>query len=398
MSDAYPVRVTRPSVLFLGHGADRTGPPVFLANFQRWLAAHTDLDFATVLTRGGPLLDQYRRWGPVRVLDPRWTVPRMGQQALARVGRPGPAAALRAQRDRSHLRAWRSPRLAYVNTASPATLRVLPLLAPSTPVLAHVHEMEVALRYQLSPAERALLLERTDRFVAASQAVADNLVEQHGVAVDRIAVHHEFVEPVPPADPSERRRLRTALDIDPDAFVVVGSGMTEWRKAPDLFVLLAHELRRRTDRPLAFRWVGGATAGPEWWPLDHEAHHLGVADLVRFVGPQDDPGRWFRAGDAFALTSREDAFPLAALEAASAGLPVVTFDTGGMAEFVTGTGGGAVVRYPDVGAFAAALAGLADDDAARRRCGDAAARAVRARHLTEVAAPRLHRLVADLRC
>lgn len=383
-------------MLFVGHGADRTGPPVFLANFQRWLSANTSTDFATVLTRGGPLLDAYRSVGPVRVLDPRWTLPRIGQQALARMGRATGAGSVRAARDHARLRDWRKSAVVYVNTASPATLRVLPAVSETARVVAHVHELEVALRYQLTPAERAVLFDRPDCFVAASQAVADNLVHEHGVAAARIEVHHEFVEAVDPVDEDDRRRLRAERGIDPEAFVVAGSGMTEWRKAPDLFVALARQLRDRTDRALAFLWVGGATAGPEWWPLDHEARHLGIDEVVRFLGPQDDPGSWFRLADAFALTSREDAFPLAVLEAATAGVPVVTFDTGGMTEFVRDGGGGAVVTYPDLDGFASILASWADDDAERVRCGAAAAARARAHHLTDAAAPDLYRVIANL--
>ena len=383
-----------PDVLFLGHGAERTGPPVLLANFQRWLTAHTAVRFATVVTRGGPLLAEYRRGGPTRVLDPGWTPTRVAQQALARAGRPGAAASLRALRDRGRLGRWAHAPLVYVNTASPATLRPLAHVADDAAVVAHVHELEVALRYQLDDAERALLRERPEQFVAASHAVADNLVDRHGVDPSRVAVHHEFVEPLDPATGTEREHLRRARGLEAGTFVVVGSGMTEWRKGPDLFVALAAELRRRTDRPLALLWVGGATEGPTWWPLDHEARHRGVADVVRFLGAQDHPGPWFRLADAFALTSREDAFPLAALEAASAGTPLVTFDTGGMVELVATAGAGAVVPYPDVGAMAGVLGDWAQDEDERGRAGSVLAAHVRAHHVTDVAAPALHRRIS----
>lgn len=384
-------------MLFLGHGADRTGPPMFLAHLQRWLAANDDLAFATVLTRGGPLLDDYRRRGEVRVLDARWSTPRIAQQGLARVGLDGASTSVRRLRDRTHLRGWGAVPLVYLNTASPATLRVLAQVRSSATVVAHVHELEVALRYQLDPAERALLLERPTCFFAASQAVADNLVDRHGVDPARVEVHHEFIEPVAPVAGADRPAARRALGLDPDAFLVVGSGMTEWRKGPDLFVGLAAELRAAVDRPVQLVWVGGATAGPTWWPLDHEARHRGVADVVRFVGSQDDPGAWFRVADAFALTSREDAFPLAALEAASAEVPLVTFDTGGMVELVGAAGAGAVVPYPDLAGMAAVLAGWATDEAARRQAAATLAAHVRAHHLVEVAAPRLTARLHELR-
>jgi len=275
----------------------------------------------------------------------------------------------------------------YVNTVATPTLRVLAEVDPAATVVLHVHELEAALRYGIDDEGRRLVRERPDHYVAASQAVADNLVERHGVDRDRIAVHHEFVAPVGP--PADRTGARRRLGLPEDAFLVVGSGMLEWRKAPDLFVRLAADLAARADREVCFVWVGGATTGPTWAPIDHEAHHLGVAEAVRLVGVQERPGDWFAVADAFALTSREDAFPLAALEAASAGVPVVTFDTGGMVELVGDGEGGAVVPYPDTGAMADVLAALAADRDAARSVGAAAAERVRARHLTDVAAPAL---------
>jgi glycosyltransferase involved in cell wall biosynthesis len=287
------------------------------------------------------------------------------------------------------LSTWFEAPAVYVNTVAASTLRVLAQVPRTTTVILHVHEMEAALRYGLDEDERRLLRARPDHLIAASRAVADNLEHNHGIDEGRLTVHHEFIEPVDPVPVGERGAERRRLGLAEDAFVVGGSGMTEWRKAPELFVRLAADLRSRTDRPLSFVWVGGASRGPEWAPLDHEAHHLGVEDVVRFIGAQDRPGDWFRVLDAFALTSREDAFPLAALEAASAGVPVITFDTGGMVELVGGGRGGAVVRYPDTGAFADELARLAEDEARRRALGDEAAAAVRARYTTDVAAPAL---------
>jgi glycosyltransferase involved in cell wall biosynthesis len=292
---------------------------------------------------------------------------------------------LQRQADALRLRGWRSPGAVYVNTVAPSTLRLLGAVDRNATVVVHVHELEAALRYGIADADRRALWGRADHVVAASQAVADNLVANHGVAADRVRVHHEFVTPVPPVAVEDRRAARRRRGLPEDAFLVGGSGMLEWRKAPELFVRLAADLRARVDRELAFVWVGGTDHGPLWAPLDHEARHLGVEDVVRFVGAQDDPGDWFRLLDAFALTSREDAFPLAALEAASAGVPVVSFATGGMVELE----GVEAVRYPDTEAVADVLAGWVADEGGRSARGRGLAEVVRARHLTEVGAPRL---------
>lgn len=377
-------------ILFIGHGAERSGPPICLANFQKWIAAESDVDFATVLARGGPLLDEYSSLARVRVLDQGWTLPRIAQQGLVRAGAPTIGARARRARERWTLRGWRRAPLIYINAVSPDTVRMIPHLPRDAVVLTHVHEMDAALRYTIDPTMRQALFDRTTRFIAVSKAVADNLIGHHGIDPSRIEVHHGFVERVEHCSGEERTEARRALGLPPHAFVVGASGMTEWRKAPDLFVRLAADVRRRTDRPMCFVWVGGATSGPSWSALDHEARHLGVADMVRFVGMQDDPGAWFRLLDVFAVVAREDAFPLAALEAASAAVPIVSFDTGGTVELVAASGGaGIVVPYPDTEHFAEAILTLASNPDRRHAMGEQIAAHVHSHHLVEGGAPPL---------
>ncbi|OWY63397.1 hypothetical protein B7486_53340, partial [cyanobacterium TDX16] len=55
-------------VLVLGHGAERTGPPVYLLRVGRWLRDHGDVQLEVVLLDDGPLLEDLRELGPVTVL------------------------------------------------------------------------------------------------------------------------------------------------------------------------------------------------------------------------------------------------------------------------------------------------------------------------------------------
>ena len=57
-------------IAFFGHRADRTGAPIGLLLFLRWLRRHTSLDFDVAVSRGGDLLPAYRALAPTRVLDP----------------------------------------------------------------------------------------------------------------------------------------------------------------------------------------------------------------------------------------------------------------------------------------------------------------------------------------
>jgi len=68
------------------------------------------------------------------------------------------------------------------------------------------------------------------------------------------------------------------------------------------------------------------------------ASELGISDSVRFLGQIPNARRYFKAFDAFALSSDHEPFGMVLLEALAAGLPVVCSDCGGGREVVKGVG------------------------------------------------------------
>jgi len=66
--------------------------------------------------------------------------------------------------------------------------------------------------------------------------------------------------------------------------------------------------------------------------VDRAVVDLGIGGRVDLVGAQHDPASWLAAMDVFALSSRWEGLPRAALEAAASGLPIVSTRCGGMAE------------------------------------------------------------------
>jgi glycosyltransferase involved in cell wall biosynthesis len=136
-----------------------------------------------------------------------------------------------------------------------------------------------------------------------------------------------------------------------------------------------------------FIWVGGQPK--ELDTLRYDTMKLEINEHVHFVGSQTEPHQYFSLFDVFLLTSREDAFPLVCLEAASMAIPIVCFDrAGGMPEFVEDDAG-YVVPYLDVEATAECVLSLIRQPEQRVRLGARAAEKVRARHDIEVIGPQL---------
>lgn len=384
----------RPRVLFLGHGAERTGPPVLLLRLCRWLRENTEMGIEFVLLEGGPMLEEFEALGSVHVLDE--VDPCRRDQVLsavaARLGARRLATRLGCRHLRRALRRVADPNLVYVNTAgSVRALRHLTIV-DGCPVISHVHELSVGLEHFLGSADLELLLARTDHFLVVSNAVRGYVQDALGIAADRVEVQPGFIDP--PVAPAPTSSIPW-----PDGALVVGAcGSTGWRKAPDLLLAIAAELHhRRPELPVHFAWVGGGTGeGSTEAAVERDAETTGLATRFHFLGPVDDPAPWFRRFDVFALPSREDAFPLVGMEAAAAGLPIVCFDRGGLPELVEASGGGYVVPYPDLAAFARLLADLLEDPEERDRLGSAGRDYVLAHLTTSVRAPALARTIAEM--
>ena len=373
-------------VLFLGHAAERTGPPLILLDLLRWIREHTDIEAGVVLLEGGPLLDEFCALAPTWIVSD-WLGPgptRLAERVLRKAHLSGVATRLVEARRRWPARGVGDWPIVYVNCAG--TARLVPLLpAPPQRLIAHIHELATGLDYHLAPETRAELFNAADRIITVSEAVSDEIVAMGLADRDRMTCIHGCIDPEPAG--AARPPTRAALAIPDDAYVVGSAGLLHWRKAPDLFVSVAlRVVRRHADAH--FVWLGGHGDDPAVRAAVADVERAGLAGHVHFVPHQEHPRDWFRLFDVFLLPAREDAYPLVCLEAASVGLPVVCFTSGGAPEFVRDDAG-IVVAYPDLDQVADALLALRSDPERRARLGAVGRRRVIDEHAVSVIAPRL---------
>ncbi len=376
----------RTRVLFVVHSASRNGASILLLEFIRWLRTQVDWDIRVMVNGTGPLLDDFRAVAPTTVcrspttlLDTLIGTAKRGARrtmdnVLLHLGLP------RGRFD-----------LIYVNTSAMAS--ALPLLAKrADAVLWHIHELDYALLSTLSGETAQVALRVATRFVAVSRQVHRTLVHHYSVPHDKIDVAHGFIRPVAAA--RDRSGKRTAvlsrLQWPDDALVIGACGVPEWRKGSDLFLQAARALVFDLGAAKArFLWVGGDSEGRQALEFDCEVRKLGLDAVCKRVASTSEVADYFCAFDVFALTSREDPFPLVMLEAADHALPIVCFEsTGGSNEFVAG-GAGIMVRYGDCAAFAAQLAELSGSSQLRARLGREAQRRLLNAHVVETQGPQL---------
>jgi glycosyltransferase involved in cell wall biosynthesis len=196
------------------------------------------------------------------------------------------------------------------------------------------------------------------------------------------------------AEHHNRSEFLQQLGLSEDSLLVGGAGSVHWRKGADLFIQLARVVRNRMpSAPIFFVWIGGPTEGLYFRQVSHDIAQMGLDKSVRFLGEVPDPADYIAAMDVFALTSREDPFPLVCLEAAALSKPIVCFDgAGGAKEFVEDDCG-FIVPYLDIHAMAKRIGALLNMPDLRKQFGARAAEKVTERHDVEVTAPRILEIV-----
>jgi glycosyltransferase involved in cell wall biosynthesis len=261
------------------------------------------------------------------------------------------------------------------------------------PIVVHTFHGHV-LRGYFDPARTAAytrversLARTTTRLVAVSPEVRDELVEL-GVApadkfeVIRLGIDLDSRIVAGDRDGAELRRL---FGVPERSFVVGWIGrMTAIKRLPDVLAAFALLRERGVDATLCL--VGD---GPDREQAKRQAHELGIAHEVRFVGYQQDVAPYYAFFDVLLLPSANEGTPVAAIEALASGTPVVATSVGGVPDVVENDTDGILVPAGDVEALAGALERLARDPELRGEMG----RAGRARTLPRY---RVERLVDDV--
>jgi glycosyltransferase involved in cell wall biosynthesis len=364
--DPAPEADRPPRWLFAVHEATRTGAPINLLHFLRWLRRETDIGFDILVGRGGPLLRDLHRVGAVF------------EAAAPAVIRP------------------RLPRysLLYANTVCCGSM-LEKLDAPLPPTVTHVHELDGAYDF-FGPVGMSLVLAQSRRFIACGEQVRDRLASRFGLAPATIEVVPETCDPAAVRAAAAEPPAAAGLSPWPDdAALFVGCGSRTLRKGTDLFVQVAAAVNRRWNqsRPLHFVWIGDSTEPDLARQLTEDGRKLGLEGILSWQPAVGNPFPAFARATAFCLTSREDPYPLVMLEAATLGLPIVAFSGSGGGPDFCAHGAGVAVPYLDTAAMAEALLHLAADPRRGASLGSLGRERAESLHAVDVVAPALHQLL-----
>lgn len=178
--------------------------------------------------------------------------------------------------------------------------------------------------YGLSALYLRFFYGRASHLLAVSEEVKTSLVGQLKIkrpidvvfnTVDAAKYHN---------DAAKKAAARRQLGLVDRDFVVVGVGQVQPRKRYDIFCQLATQLPE-----YKFYWVGGIPfkhLGADYQQMqgliDNAPSNLITTGVIELEAVR----QYYQAADAFILPSNQENHPLAVLEAAASGLPVVVRD------------------------------------------------------------------------
>ncbi len=193
-----------------------------------------------------------------------------------------------------------------------------------------------------------------------------------------IEVVPNFVDVERYAPPADRHAAAAQLaDLwDGDTRVPVLVHVSNFRAVKRVPLVVELLRRVRQTIPARLLLIGD---GPERGRVEARVRRLGLREHVRLLGQQERFESLLAGAAAFVLPSETESFGLAALEALSAGVPVVASQVGGLAEVVRHGETGFLAAVDDVDEMAGYLVRLVSDRATAETMGRAARKDVLAR-------------------
>lgn len=216
-----------------------------------------------------------------------------------------------------------------------------------------VHVARLGGYYRLPPFAHA------HAWVGNTRALCDWMIKG-GLPADR--VHHitNFAEPAKPPVPEQLAKLREALGLTKDDWLILTAGR--------MVTFKGHRYLRDAMKRLPESIDGRRTRlvllgdGPLMPALRQQARELGLGHRVHFAGWQHDPSAWFHLADMVMFPSRdEETLGNVILEAWAYGKPLVTTAFRGARELTRHGEDAWVVPCDDPTAIAQGIATVMQD-------------------------------------
>ena len=183
-------------------------------------------------------------------------------------------------------------------------------------------------------------IEASDGVTAVSRSLKEQTLTNYNIDKE-IQVIPNFVD-TDLYKPSKDGGLREHVAPKGEKVLVHTSNFRVVKRVPDTIRILEKVIK---EIPSKLLLVGD---GPDRSECERLCRQLGLCDDVKFLGKQDGLVEILNAADIFLIPSQSESFGLAALEAMSCGLPVISSNIGGLPELIRHNETGFIAGIGDI--------------------------------------------------
>jgi glycosyltransferase involved in cell wall biosynthesis len=319
-------------VMVIGHEASLSGAPILLLNLFKLLIERGVIDVQFVIRRGGPLVEEYRKLAPVIILKPqKYGTERTFLLHFAHfIDNKVKLLLVLTQ-------AFFCDYFFFNTVVNGKLLRWFRL--HNKPVITYVHELEQVIDFYLKQNDAVLPLSVSKLIAFPSNTTKELLISKYKTPADKLkGLKYYFPFAKSEYDANRALKMRESfrkkygiLEAD---FVVGAVGAVTERKGVDLFINVCEKVVLANPL-IKFVWIGSFKSSEQELELHDFIKERHLTENLIFTGPLDYDIYNFSPFNILFLSSREDTYPLVALEAAIMKVPTICFSgSGGIVEFI----------------------------------------------------------------
>lgn len=168
---------------------------------------------------------------------------------------------------------------------------------------------------------------KSEKIIAVSNIVKDNLIRNYKISSDRIEVLYNFIEPFSDIKKDQKEKFLMHYNISDNDRILLFAGRINETKGCDVLLLAFDEICKKV-RNIKLLLVGS-------WELPLTVRNIvKINSNIILVDPSPEIDMYYSFAEIVVAPSRSDSFPFIMLEAGLAKKPFIGGKTGGITEFI----------------------------------------------------------------
>lgn len=314
-------------ILFITHDTSRTGAPILLLNFIKWLHQVKQITPLILVGRSDELDEEFSKIGKVfYAYQPKNSIGKnIFYKIYTRIFNSTTGKNLYYNFLKRRLKKLNID-IIYSNTiCNGYMMEFLSFL--NVQQVCHVHEGGSVIE-MWGEDNLKMVAKNVCIYIACSKFVKNVLINKYKIPKEKIELVYESI-PKEFVNKYDSNIINENIErYSNKKFSLGGSGGIGHRKGTDLIIPLVKSILKVTPN-FSFTWVGGKINSTEFKELNEQILNTGLDKIIKIIAAVENPVDYYMQFDLFILLSREDPFPLVCLENAILGKSILCFDTAG---------------------------------------------------------------------